>query len=1492
LDTRELALQVSQETGVPADIIQGQWSLETGNFSNWGATQANNFGGMKKFKEQPAWFSGDAQSPEGDDYQVFESPQEYASYYASYLKKYYPDAISARTPEDFAAALYHGGYYGGTGESDDEKIANYAAGIRGASGGTWDLPGVNTSGDAYGNRPGGIPTIEPEPNTFGSYMQDKWMQGFADNALVGFGRKLWSGVTTKVDINYRPTEEDYNHVVKSLPNEPVAQRWVLLNAQSEEQLYKMTSLKQEDVKREQRIEAYKGNWTTNVAGFGANLVGSVMGDPSVLLPVVGQEAVGLKLLGRLGTKTAATLSSSKLLRMTEIGAQQAGMNVASRYGAEQYAGFEQDYSTAALLGAVAGAGSSALAGLSKGTPRFKSSQKVLGALDDAETHSITMAADMTPPSKMPSIKDTLSKAHDVEFVNASGSEVLSNLAKGGKVLAVSTKDLQPLAKAFGIDLKTTKAFHVPEEGITVIAKDALKQGDNIDDLLAHEVGVHANLKEFAGESFSDIEATVRGRMANPDKSWNAAMKAVPGGGWEEVLGHWVERNISKKDPLMAKVKGFYNAVAAKAGRQSKLSDAELKDFVKRSLKNEVERARGYRELPDGSVIQNGLKFSASNIFNPSLIDHMIKIEEPSGVLGNIKDIPNKISRWAENGWLYRTPYGVLTNSPAPIGKEFAADVLEDARMRGKSASARPITIEKQKEHIKRQLDVHLNKYYDLRSQYLTDTVKLDGFVTPGRMQDFNKAVREYYNSTYANNRGGLIDKEFPEGVVKAAKVLKDLREEIIDTAKRSGDMFGNPGSNLLKEGYKVLDDELYRRIDDQKWLKFMQKFPTIEKAGEFLKYYAERTIKRSVVRQRLEAAAKEAYEKRLAEWEETVNSIGNDEKAPGKPRLHKLSDEAIEKEVQQLSDNWAKGISDQNLSNLDRFRGLDQHSLGIDDFMESRVPMDTSVVMETPWGEPFSFDATIRSDNLDEILPRVINRFSGEAALHNKYVDTQALLDDRAKFAQALEHGVQYDVITPAVRKRNLEAWDEALAGVRGVRLDKDTKGTLNALATSLRGMAYAENGSFFGANQLGELGGALAVSGFKAATHFVPHLANTLRDLRSGKGAAEFAKETEFRVFGETMEKRIWGQDYTSRVWSEASTQGSMLRYMDKIQTGINYAGKVTTTANFLPKLTDMMLRGIRQDALLDTLKWADGNKVGLLRNPFSKSKLKAAGIEGDLIQKVQDDINTYVVKDAQGNLKEFLMDDWIKQSPDTFWRWKTLIDNQSQRAMTQSTLGNKALVTSQGWFAKLFFQFKDFSLKVMNSQTARMMTHRELDDCLSALLSMSTNAAVYAGLSYGKAWAYFRDNEGQRREYLKKALDPKRIALAGFVRGSIGTSGSFGMDAYEAMTGSQSFRTTVSRNPKQEKIAEPTLKDAIGSTMAQLPPVRAGADMVTGAKSAYDLAFSRNKSQQDIKNLFRNLPLQNSYPMIRLSEYLAETSGLPKKDRPASKTNSKGWW
>jgi tetrahydromethanopterin S-methyltransferase subunit G len=116
----EVAESISRQTGLPANIIYGQMWHETGGFTNSGAKDLHNYGGVK--------------IPGTDEYRDFAMDDNYAKYFSNLIKRRYPKALTAKTPEDFAQALKDGGYYA-------DSVSNYSAGITAGMG---HMPGGNT----------------------------------------------------------------------------------------------------------------------------------------------------------------------------------------------------------------------------------------------------------------------------------------------------------------------------------------------------------------------------------------------------------------------------------------------------------------------------------------------------------------------------------------------------------------------------------------------------------------------------------------------------------------------------------------------------------------------------------------------------------------------------------------------------------------------------------------------------------------------------------------------------------------------------------------------------------------------------------------------------------------------------------------------------------------------------------------------------------------------------------------------------------------------------------------------------------------------------------------------------------------------------------------------------------------------------------------------------------------------------------------------------
>ena len=116
---QQLADRVSAKTGVPANLIYGQWAHETGGFSHFAAP--HNAAGLTQ--EQPNGYK----QPDGRNYYMaFDSDEAFADKYAWWIDE--PQFRGITTPEGFARELKGLKYF-----TDDE--ARYAAGIRRHMGG-------------------------------------------------------------------------------------------------------------------------------------------------------------------------------------------------------------------------------------------------------------------------------------------------------------------------------------------------------------------------------------------------------------------------------------------------------------------------------------------------------------------------------------------------------------------------------------------------------------------------------------------------------------------------------------------------------------------------------------------------------------------------------------------------------------------------------------------------------------------------------------------------------------------------------------------------------------------------------------------------------------------------------------------------------------------------------------------------------------------------------------------------------------------------------------------------------------------------------------------------------------------------------------------------------------------------------------------------------------------------------------------------------------
>lgn len=1465
-------------------------------------------------------------------------------------------------------------------------------------GGEFGLAGLVTNTDPFG---GPITDAEDKPieaQGFWGRTKDKFLNQFYDNTTIGLGRLLWSNIINSGHVTpdpegrrvstWQPSTEDFDFVSKMLPGDPVAQKFALMNATSAQHLQYLVSMKKDDIERAKRVDDYGYDLTT-----GASVLGALV-DPLNFIPLA-QEAQAVKILSRLMPKALintgkaakwAAAAMKPIINKAEIGATQAALVYADRAIADDLTGYKQDPEMAAKFGALAGVGMSLIGDLGRVASRSREGQRLIGALHNMEDHAYAALTGAKLPQELRKVAaEDLGKIHDQSYLDASGNAHAIELGKQGKVFVVTKAQLQDLAGRWGKNVSPgARAFHDPESGLTVFVKDNIAPGTNLQGLIDHEVGVHKGLKGLLGEkryaAFMDV---VREKGLKGEGAWGDAARAVPDGNPEEILGNWLERTAGQ-DSLLDTITGQVRKGLKKAGVTSDFSNAEIKDLIRQSVKNEIDNTRGYTVLPNGDVAMDGMLYSKNSLTNPhtwsDMYDLMPDVRKEAQTVGGWRGwLGQKLETWGP----FATIHGTLKNSMSPIARQVADTLFHDARMRVYKGQL-VMSVEKMKEEIRTKLLPYWNSYMDTRNEFIFgDNIKNYVGNAPNirnyhaRAQEFNRQVRECYNATYleVKNNNGVASLEWDPKVKKAADVMDDLRNRIEELAKKSSSMFGTKvvewdpikalnkeiddklagaegkevtpergARNMLKNDWKPRDRELWRLRDDQKWSDFTQMFSSVEEAVKKMEEYGHLAVKRDVLKQELlkqrqhewevdkgvydrrmekykkaleeHKVAKAAWDKKVQKYDkdlqeyaikkqewEARGKAGDEPKKPRRPQGKQpyapVKPKAIrekpltvdDRDLQQYIDNevyqWAKGQVDQDLHNVEKAMQGDHMP-----YLHERLPLDTTTKMELRDGVMFSYDAqpgvhvSLRDDNFDRIVPKVIDRLSGEMALMNLFPNQKAIDEVRARISKQLEAAVRTKKMSQNSADKQLLAFDEGVQHIRGVRTERQRKqnGLLEAFGRMAQSLSYSQNGGNMGWNQVGETGGAIGPIGGRAVFHIVPVLGKLTRDIMDGKVKAKYLKEGADMLYGDTADRYLWSNtaNFESRMVAEATGQvhGAM-RSLDKVNTGLNVLSRLTSEINFLPRLTDMMIRGVRRDALGDAVAWARGTQFSKFRNPFSSSKLKAAGVDKDMAARIKQRLNKHTEFDAEGSPIKTDWETWRTEDPTAFYKFKFLIDQQAMRAIQQDSIGNRAMMKDAGVGYRVLLQFKDFTLKAVNGQTMRFLTNPEWDTGMAALYGMASNAAVFALLSGMRAEAYFHNDEQKRRKYLEEKLDPATLVKAGFFRGAItGAPTSFLQDVYEAYTGDQLFRTTVDRTYQYRQQRDKDFGDIIGSYTEQLPAVRATTSTAAAAQFGYKaLAPWERLDKRDLQGFERAFPLANWIPAAYIAAEVNDNIPLPDK-------------
>lgn len=1512
MDLAEIAAQEFQnKTGryLDPNLIWAQWYHETGGFTSELFRTGNNLGGFTTTEDM----GDDWRQPDGDLwYRPFSSREEGARFAGAYLANYVENGIADATdPVSYAQALKNGGYYGAS-------VEEYASGLTSALGVS---PDFQVFEEAHPIGPWGeTPAPIPEDNRHPSYFERTWEETkdkFIDNAVDDGAwavlRNLWaninaSGVSHFLDT-YNPSQEEVEMVKRELPDTDTqgnkiagalaAQEYVLTHASSAEALQELLHMKQEDMQRRARVSQME---------YGLSTLGSVVGalfDPVTI--VAAGISGGTALLAKAGKVAALTKKISLLKKQMRVSSAITGMDnfaiqcgtkvalgsavaTTNRWAAKNYGGWEPDYASAAFLGGAIG-GAIGLAGrLRKAGVRGKEINALEDTIEQTKRTIVAQAEDyVSPMSHKGQVVDYLSKVNQRRL--ADGSKEAQELMDANKLFIVSREHAEKLAAYNGISLdKKAVAFTDKASGVSVLLSDKVTP-KNIKGLVAHEVGVHQGLQHIMPESsYKQLLNTVQQKMqTSKDPAWQIAAKQADNP--EEALAYWVEHSFNKKEKFWQRLK--------KNITNKEATDEELKDLIIRGVQNEINNKQVVTPLADGSNVVMDIHYSKDNMLTPV---HETFMDTKGAVSKENKHWyldflgPHfSPGEWLEAGWLPGTLYGKLASSRLPRLREAANILLHDAQMRGHERFG----MTQSTEDIKRFMqDRWLSMYNDFVDDRIKYTVKTYGHVGALRNKYINKVnedIVKCYNLLNENcaalGKSDTLSK-YPAEIVSLARRMKAIRKDMMEFGAAEGEKLGGrkgTGAYLSHDGL-FNDDEFYRIVDMDKMYDYVGAHyyggaKGWDKFQDMLTDYARRNANRTVIREQLEHKAKQDFD--IARLQYNSKPHGPKDVPPVKTEV---TDEIVGAWIDENAKDWAFGIRDRHMSDMEFMDG------DVSTFRDSmasfnhRFPMDTSAEMDIGNGVTFCFDRDMRDFDIDKIMPQMINRMSGDVALHATFGEggTKDFLDTCAQELEKSKH-----ILGKCGAERQKDALRRSIQMIRGVG-DYNTADmkNWNLLSNMIRKHSYANVGGNMTFAQTGEIGSMVAYSGFHSLLSGIPVFGKTLargwRHMSNGE-LASIAEAAEKHLKGESIATKAWhmSSSMTNRAFSQTmahNDDGSrtlLSTVADSAYKWTHRESLLTSTVNQMTKLTDAMEQESRISAITDLIDWANGKTFSAFRNPVSAKKLKAAGVSDTVSMK--RDIKKYL--DVPQDQVSTSMDKWMQESPDTFTLWRQLVRNQSLRSIQQQTIGNTGYLKDANWYTKLFFQFKDFTFRTINGQMMRALQSHEVDDGMALMFSMGTNAMTYYGLTVARGYAMYPNDQAKREAFFDRNLTAQRLALAGLTRASFMSILSVGTDVAEMFTDFQGFRTTVDNTYKKPR-SDMTVSGKLGKAIGQAPAIGVLDKTAYGAAGAYDLATHQGDTR-DFDNLMRSLPLGSWWAMVGVSSLIKDKVNIkkPKTKKPTPK-------
>ncbi|ALJ98097.1 internal (core) protein [Klebsiella phage vB_Kp1] len=579
--------------------------------------------------------------------------------------------------------------------------------------------------------------------------------------------------------------------------------------------------------------------------------------------------------------------------------------------------------------------------------------------------------------------------------------------------------------------------------------------------------------------------------------------------------------------------------------------------------------------------------------------------------------------------------------------------------------------------------------------------------------------------------------------------------------------------------------------------------------------------------------------------------------------------------ISHTEDFTASSVIDDNITGL---VGIENNS-----FLEARNMFDSDLPVTLPDGSTFSVN-DLRDFDMARIIPAYDRRVNGDISIMGGSGKTTQQLKDEI---MALDKRAE--------RKGQLKGEVEALKDTVKILTGRARRNNDTAFETAMRtlnDLAFFAKNFYMGPQNLTEIAGMLAKGNVKAMLHGIP----TLRDLatRTSPVSGSELRELHGALFGKELDQLIrpGREDIVQRIREASDTSGAMASVIGTIKFGTQELSARSPWTKMLNGTANYILDTARQGVLGDVAGAALGGKG----SKFGKENfLKAASISPEQWKGIKQLFVDHATRDANG---QFTIKDKkaFSQDPRAMDLWR-LADKVADETMLRPHKVSQQDSKAYGAGVKMAMQFKNFTIKSLNAKFIRSFyegykNNRAIDMALTHVLSLGIAGTYFAMQAHVKAYGL---QESQRKDYLKKALNPTMLGYAALTRSS--HTGA-PLSIVSMMAGAAGFqdanmlRSTIL--PKEEQFQKKDgaskgraeSSNLAGNLGSQVPALGYVGNVIATAKNAYGVATAPNKPTErdymtglmnSTKELVPNDPLTQQLIMK-----IYESNGVTIKQQP----------